>query len=132
MTVPDTAPPEIPDPLRLTADGGNFTANIKAYAPWFGRFQPYGMVGIGGMWARLRTRFATGTVCTPGWPGWWCTGTYTQLGDTGGFLAKFGGGAEYWVTRDFSFVIDATYNLPTGDPKDLQSVSLNWGGKFHF
>jgi opacity protein-like surface antigen len=119
-----------PGTVSLTADGGNGGVNAKVYAPWFGRFQPYGLVGIAGQWARLRTTYPTGWVCDPIY--WYCTGTYTKLGNEGAFLAKFGGGLEAWISEDFGVVVDAAFNLPTGDLKDLRYTSLTWGGIFRF
>ena len=70
----DDAEPEVPDTGELTVDGGIFTANVKAALP-FGRIQPYALAGLGGMWARLRSTYPTGTICTPGYWGWWCENT---------------------------------------------------------
>jgi len=125
-------PPVVPSPttVSLTVDGGNGGVNGKLYAPWLGRLQPYALAGIGGMWARLRTTNPTGFVCDPGF--WYCQGTYTKLGNSGAFLAKLGGGAEYWLGEDFALMIDAVFNLPTGDLKDLRYTSLTWGGVFRF
>ena len=38
-------PPGLPNPAPLSLDGGNFTANVKGYLPWFGRLEPFGVVG---------------------------------------------------------------------------------------
>ena len=114
----------------LTVDGGNGGVNARAYAPWLGRLQPYALVGVAGQWARLRTTYPTGWVCSPGF--WWCQGTYTKLGNSGAFLAKFGGGGEFWVSEDMAIVVDGVFNLPTGDLKDLRSTSLTWGLVFRF
>lgn len=124
------APPPPGASADLTVDGGNGGANVKLYAPWFGRLQPYGLLGIGGMWAELRTTYPTGYVCDPIY--WYCSGTYTQLGHEGAFLAKFGGGAEFWLSQDFALVVEAAFNLPTGDLKDLRATNLIWGGVFRF
>lgn len=132
VDLPPGQPVGIPNPAPLTVDGGIFTVNAKAYAPWFGRFQPYGLVGVGGMWAKLRTSWTTGAVCTPSYFGWWCEGTYTKLGNNGAFVAKFGGGAEFFVTEDFALVMDAAYVMPTGALKDLQYTSFTWGAIFKF
>lgn len=125
-------PPAVPDPgtISLTVDGGNGGVNLKTYAPWFGRLQPYALLGIAGQWARLRTTYPTGWVCNPIF--WYCTGTYTKLGNSGAFLAKFGGGAEFWIGDGFAVVVDAAYQLPTGDLRDLKNTTLTWGGVFRF
>jgi len=114
----------------LTIDGGNGGVNLKAYAPWFGRLQPYALVGVGGQWARLRTTYPTGYVCNPWY--WYCSGTYTKLGNAGAFLSKFGGGVEFWLGDEFALVFDAAFNLPTGDLKDLRATNLTWGAVFRF
>ncbi len=125
-------PPLLPQPtdVSLTVDGGMGGASVKLYAPWFGRIQPYGLAGIGGQWAQLRTTNATGIVCDPFF--WYCTGTYTQLGNAGAFVSKFGGGVELWLNEDLALVVDAIFNLPTGDLKDLRSTNLTWGAVFRF
>jgi len=116
--------------LSLTVDGGTATGNVKVYAPWLGRIQPYGLVGIGGQWARLRTTNPTGFVCDPFF--WYCSGTYTELDNAGAFTSKFGAGVEFWLSEDLGLVVDAAYTLPTGDLKDLRSTSLTWGAIFRF
>lgn len=117
----------------LTIDGGNITANAKVHLPWFGRLQPYGMFGLGGQWARLRSTYQTGTVCGPGFNFYWyCTGTYAQLGNAGGFVMKFGGGTDFWITEDWGLTIDATYVMPTGSLEDVPYTNLGWGVKFKF
>ena len=127
---PILLPPSVTNPVRLSVDGGTGTVNAKGYLPWFGRFQPYGLFGIGGQWSRLRSRYATGVTCDPIY--WYCRGTYTHLGNNGAFLMKFGGGAEYWVGDDLALVVDATFNLPTGALNDLRYTSLNWGVVFQY
>jgi opacity protein-like surface antigen len=129
---PPPVPPGVPNPAPITAEGGNFTANVKAYLPWWGRIQPYGLVGVGGMWGKLRTGWSTGTVCTPGYTGWWCSGTYSELGRGGSFLSRFGGGVEFWLSEQLGLMVDATYNIPTGTFKDLHYTSLTWGAVFKF
>jgi len=131
----DVDPPDDAEPPadigRFVLEGGNITANIKGYIP-LGRIQPYGLFGIGGMWANVRTRDATGSICRPGYWGWWCSPTYTRLIDGGGFVMKLGGGADVWITEDWALTMDATYVLPTGDLSDLKYVNLGWGAKFKF
>lgn len=125
-------PPDFPTDTTaaLTVDGGNGGVNAKLYAPWLGRIQPYALVGIGGQWARLRTTYPTGYVCDPFF--WYCQGTYTKLGSRGAFTSKFGGGLELWFNEELGVMIDAVYNLPTGDLKDLRYTSLTWGAIFRF
>ncbi len=130
FTIPAQAPDIVDPTVKLTIDGGTGGANVKAYAPWFGRIQPYALAGVGGQWARLRTTYPTGYVCDPFL--WYCGGVYTEFGSEGAFIAKFGGGTEFWVSEDMAVVVDAVFNLPTGDLKDLRSTSLSWGFMFRF
>jgi hypothetical protein len=129
--IPPTAIPT----FDLTIDGGNVTANVLAYLP-FGRIQPYGMLGLGGMWSDLRTTYSVATYCRPGgyyygW-GWYCTGAYARLANSGGFVMKFGGGTDIYLTEDFALTVDASYVMPFGDIKELKYVNLSWGVRFNF
>jgi hypothetical protein len=123
----------LPPQVALTLDGGNVTANAVVYFP-LGRFQPKGIVGLGGMWAELRTTNVTSTVCYPGWYwyGWYCTGAYTNVGNEGGFVMRFGGGADLYLTDTFALTVEATYMLPFGSISALAYTNLNWGAKFDF
>jgi opacity protein-like surface antigen len=119
-------------PLRLTVDGGNITGNILAYLP-LGRFQPYALFGLGGMWASLRSSYPVANVCSPGFNWfWYCRGVYARLTDGGSFVMKFGGGLDFFVTEDWALTVESTYVLPVGELADLQYVNLNWGFKFVF
>ena len=114
----------------LTLDGGTATVNALAYLP-LGRFQPHLLVGLGGMWAQLRTTDSVVQLCGPD-EFWFCQNVYRQLDHSGSFVMKFGGGLDAYITRDWALVIDAAYVLPFGDLKDLRYVSLNWGIRFNF
>jgi len=120
-----------PDPADLTIDGGLFTVNAKGILP-FGRIQPFGLVGIGGMWARLRTTYPVGTVCTPGFWGWYCNGAYARLGSSGAFAMKLGGGVDFYINEDWALSVDVSYVLPFGDLEDLRYVNLGWGAVMRF
>jgi opacity protein-like surface antigen len=120
-----------PDVGDLEIDGTVFTANAKGYLP-FGRFQPYGLVGLGGMFARVRTAEAIGTICTPGFYGWWCRGVYGRLEDGTDGVARLGGGFDIFVTEQIAINLDATYILPFGKLDELRYISFNWGAKFKF
>jgi opacity protein-like surface antigen len=123
--------PEAPDESELTIDGGVFTANVKGTLP-FDRIQPYALVGLGGMWARLRSTYATGAVCTPTYWGWWCEGTYTSFGNNGAFAMKLGGGTDVYITDDWAITLDASYVMPFGNLEDLRYVNFAWGARFRF
>jgi opacity protein-like surface antigen len=84
------------------------TVNGKAFL-LTGRFQPFAMIGIGAMGVR-------------------------GDGDSGdsGFAARFGGGLDFYITRNFTAAIDASYVLPTGDVDDFDLVSIGWGFGYRF
>jgi len=116
---------------QLVLEGGNVTVNARAILP-LGRLEPYAVVGIGGMWSKLVTQRYTGSVCSPGYYGWWCTGTRTKLGEAGSFVSKFGAGVDFWLSEAWGLTVDAVYVLPTGDLKDQTYVKLGWGARFKF
>jgi len=120
-----------PVTVPLSLNGGLITGNVLAVLP-MGRFEPHAKFGVGGMWSNLDTRFITGTACTPGYWGWWCTGTTTRLADGGAFVMRFGGGLDFWITEDFALVLDAEYILPTGELTAQQYVNFGWAAKFKF
>ena len=128
----DTDNTEIPgiDATDFTLDGGTATINVLAYFP-IGRFQPHLLIGLGGMWAQLRTSNSVDEICGIG-EYWFCQSVYSQLGHSVSFVMKFGGGLDYYVTRDWALVLDAAYVLPFGNLDDLRYTSFNWGFRFNF
>ena len=94
-------------------DAGDFdtlvgTVNGKAFA-LTGRFQPFAMIGIGAMGVHGDE----------------------DSGDSG-FAARFGGGIDIYITRNFYGAVDASYVLPTGDVDDFDLVSIGWGFGYRF
>jgi hypothetical protein len=126
-------PAGFPPFAALTVDGGNVTVNAVAYLP-LGRIQPKAIVGLGGMWARLRSTYPVGVVCSPSYYFyyWYCADTYAQLASRGGFVMRFGGGVDFQIGDDWALVVDATYVKPFGDVEALTYVDLNWGIRFDF
>ena len=89
-----------------------FTANGKAFV-LKGRFQPYGLVGLGAMLVD-----SDGT---------------DDLGDEeADFAARFGAGLDIYITRNFLADIHASYVLPVDDLEDLDFVSIGWGFGYRF
>jgi hypothetical protein len=126
--------PSLPAVSKLTVDGGNVTVNALAYLP-FGRFQPFALVGVGGMWARLRSTNAVNLACGPAFapPAFgFCRGAYASLGNTGGFVMKFGGGFDVYATEDWALTVNTAYVLPFGNVEDFRYVHLGWGVRFNF
>jgi opacity protein-like surface antigen len=94
-------------------DAGDFdtfigTVNGKAFL-LTERFQPFAMIGLGGLGVR-------------------------GDGDSGdsGFAARFGGGIDVYITRNFYGAVDASYVLPAGDVDDFDMVSIGWGFGYRF
>ena len=123
----------LPPLIGLTVDGGNVTANAVAYLP-LGRIQPKAIVGLGGMWARLRSTNQVSVVCGPSYYSfyWYCTGAYAQLASDGGFVMRFGGGVDVQLGEAWALVVDGTYVMPFGSIDELSYVNLNWGVRFDF
>ena len=122
----------LPPTVGLTVEGGNVTANLVAYFP-LGRIQPKVMVGLGGMWAGLRSTDSIGVVCTPGYAwDWYCSGRYARLGNSGGYVMRFGGGVDIEVAEDWAIVLESSYIKPFGALADLTYVNLGWGIRFNF
>ena len=73
-------------------------ANIKGYptAPWTGRFQPYAMIGLGWWWERRWGSAVNG------------------VDQNGGFVSRFGGGIDFYVTKNIVVTAESAWVLPTG------------------
>jgi hypothetical protein len=90
--------------------------NIKGYptAPWTGLFQPFGMISIAWMWERLTGSAVNGSI------------------EEGGFAARFGGGIDFYVTRNIVITTEAAYVLPTGELDDLDQLQLGGALQYRF
>ncbi|MCR9094381.1 MAG: porin family protein [bacterium] len=87
------------------------TVNAKLYAAT-GRFQPYALFGVGVMRTEL---------------------TATSVNDDAtGPVIRFGGGAEFFVTRNIAIDLGVDYLLPRDDVEDLDYVSYGGGLVLHF
>jgi len=124
---------DIPDEGRekLTVDSFLITANAKAYLP-LGRFQPYALLGAGVMWANIRTSYPVGTICRPGYWGWWCSNVYGRVDDGVAFAMKFGAGADIHLGKQWAITIDAAYVNPFTTLEELKYVSLGWGLRYRY
>jgi hypothetical protein len=99
-------------PAEAKLQGITFTGNLKAYL-LTGRWQPFGLVGIGLGWQEAESTFAP------------------TVGFTG-FAARFGGGLDFYVNQAFALNINAGYILQTGDLDGADYVSLVIGGQYRF
>ena len=87
------------------------TLNGKGYLAT-GRVQPYGVVGVGGLYGVAWDLFRTA--------------------DAAGFLARFGGGMDLYATDHVVLNAEASYDLPTGDLAALRFVPVTVGAQYRF
>jgi opacity protein-like surface antigen len=85
----------------------NVTANAKGFV-LTGRFQPYGLLGIGYGQAKTAPVESTSWIDR-------------------GFVMRFGIGTNLMVTEEVGLNLGAAYLLPTGDLSDFDYFTLNFG-----
>jgi hypothetical protein len=91
-------------------------ANFKGYptAPWTGCVQPFGLVGVAWMWERR-------------------TGTGISGSDEhGGFAARFGGGIDFYVTKNIVVTAESAWVLPTGSVHELNQLQIGGALQYRF
>lgn len=72
------------------------------------RLQPYGLLGMG---------YGTVDADLPG----------GSSVDEGGFAVKFGAGVDFYISESFGLMLEAAYNLGTGDLEEFNYTGLGWG-----
>jgi opacity protein-like surface antigen len=113
-------PPGQTDPQDVTLmeiEDYTLTLNAKGY-PLTGRVQPFGLIGLGGMYAR-HTR---NPLLIAGDP----------TVDFGGFVARFGGGVDYYLDPNWILTMDVSYLVTTGSVSDTNRTSLGIGFQYRF
>jgi opacity protein-like surface antigen len=91
------------------------TGNVK-YFILPDRFQPYLLMGMGGMHADFKDDFDAGLG-----------------GSDGDFIFRFGGGLDFYITEAIVASLGADYVLPAGsDLEDLDYVSYGAGIQYRF
>ena len=88
-----------------------YTANAKGYIP-LGRFQPFGLVGVGG----ITTTPESGSI----------------VPNRTDFVAKFGAGLDFYITKNLAAVASWNYVLPTGDLSGSDFNTLTFGAQLSF
>jgi opacity protein-like surface antigen len=83
------------------------TANLKGHF-LTGRYQPFLLVGGGGMTAKVAT----------------------ERGKS--YAMRFGGGIDLYATKNVVVTVGADYVLPVDDLKDLDYISIGWGFEYRF
>jgi len=77
------------------------------------QIQPYLMAGVGGMFAKAGI-------------------TGLGSGDESAFVAKVGGGLDFYFTENAAFNVESVYNIGTGDLSDLDYLGLSLGVSYRF
>ena len=89
------------------------TLNAKVFA-FTGRIQPFGIIGIGAMNAKADSPLLISSV------------NETDL------AFRFGGGSDFYVTKNWVVNLEGSYVLPTGDVQDVNYISLGGGLQYRF
>lgn len=97
----------------LDGESMTFTASVRAILP-LGRFEPFGVVGVGLMHADLNDAQNLGVVYEDGI----------------GFLWKVGGGFDFHLTECVGLRFSTDYMRPKGNIHNLEHVSVG-GGLFY-
>ncbi len=84
--------PGVPD-NTFQIEGGTFTGDVKGYL-LTGKIQPFAQVGMGLMYGR----FATVASYINGCNYWYCTSSPITTDSEVEFVARPGGGVDYWVS----------------------------------
>jgi len=90
------------------------TGNLKGYL-LTGRVQPFVLAGVGLMHATSEDKVGIGI---------------KPDGDS--FAARFGGGVDLYVNRNFVIVVEGDYLLPTGKLNELKGVTWSVGLQYRF
>jgi opacity protein-like surface antigen len=93
-----------------------FTANAKGYL-FKDRFQPYAVLGAGVMGSFHNIQYAAGGE------------SYER---STGFAARFGGGADLYITEHIVLNAEIRYVLPTGAVEGLDMISFGWAVQYRF
>jgi hypothetical protein len=105
---------KIEDTHALDLETLVFTGNAKGYL-LTGRIQPFLLVGGGLMHYEVTDDLGLGLKV-----------------EGNAFAARFGGGVDIYLHRNFVFPLDASYVLPTGDADGLDQVSFSFGFQYRF
>jgi opacity protein-like surface antigen len=110
---------ELEDPDENTMDAYkleslNLTGNLKAYL-LTGRIQPFVLAGAGFMHLNGDDKVGLGL---------------RTSGDD--FAARFGGGIDFYLNRNFVAVLEGGYILPTGKLDDFDHVTWSAGIQYRF
>lgn len=91
-------------------------ANIKGYptAPWTGPVQPFAMIGLGWWWERRWGSALNG------------------VHQNGGFVSRFGGGLDFYVTKNVMLTAETAWVVPTGHVSSLDQLQIGGAIQYRF
>ena len=108
--------------LEAELESWTITVNLKAFWPIrrsptepIGRIHPFVLVGIGAMRAEIEETEVLGI-----------------SESESGFVARFGGGLDFYLTEHIVASAGADYLLPTGDLQDLDLAYVSFGGGLQY
>jgi opacity protein-like surface antigen len=87
------------------------TVNAKLYVLQ-DQLQPYVLAGMGGAFGNA-------------------SGVGVSVNENG-FVAKVGGGLDFYINENLGLELEAAYNIGTGDLDDFNYTSLGWGAFYRF
>jgi opacity protein-like surface antigen len=100
-----------------------FTTNMKGHL-LTGRYQPFVLVGLGFMRMESKTRDASGGAIP---------GSAPQGSDrTVKVAMRFGGGLDFYITKNVLASAEFSYLMPTGKLEDLDYYSIGVGMQYRF
>ena len=100
--------------MQRTVDSWILTGNVKFY-PLTDRVQPFILAGLGLAQVKVEDSLGLGIEETES-----------------DFALRFGGGVDYYATRNIVLSVDVSYVLPTGDIDRSDYVSFGWGLQYRF
>jgi opacity protein-like surface antigen len=96
-----------PPPVRELFGGWSFTANAKLFA-LKGRFQPYGVLGLGALVLDRQPR------------------------NDAAFAARLGAGLDFYLTQNWVLDAEVGYMLTTGSLSDFPILTIGAGAQYRF
>jgi hypothetical protein len=94
------------------------TTSLKGYL-LTGRYQPYALIGGGAMVIEVNLKDNSGLGLSE-------TETLRAV------VMRFGGGLDFYATKQIVLTVGVDYLLPFGDLEDFDYVSIAWGIRYRF
>jgi opacity protein-like surface antigen len=94
------------------------TTNLKGYL-LTGRYQPFALIGGGAMVVEVNWKDNSGL-------------GLSQTDTKRGAVMRFGGGLDFYATKQIVLTVGVDYLLPFGELQDFDYVSIAWGLRYRF